>query len=142
MDHMSVGELAKSAGVHTETIRYYEREGLMPEPDRTSGGHRMFANSDLTRLHFIQRAKACGFTLREVKELLYLRESDLATCTDVREKAEQKLAETDRKLKSLTELRKHLKQLIEDCPGGDDPVDCCNIIKDLEGKPKPRKKSA
>jgi DNA-binding transcriptional MerR regulator len=139
---LSVGELAKSAGVHTETIRFYEREGLMPEPDRTSGGHRLFVDADLARLRFIQRAKACGFTLREVKELLYLRESDLATCTDVREKAEQKLAETERKLKSLTELRKHLKQLINDCPGGDVSVDCCNIIKDLEGKPARKKHRA
>jgi MerR family Zn(II)-responsive transcriptional regulator of zntA len=138
--NLSVGELARTAGVHTETIRFYEREGLMPEPDRTSGGHRKFAADDLARLHFIQRAKACGFTLREVKELLYLRESDLATCTDVREKAEQKLAETERKLKSLAELRKHLKKLINDCPGGDVGVDCCNIIKDLEGRPARKKR--
>jgi MerR family Zn(II)-responsive transcriptional regulator of zntA len=139
METMSVGELAKSAGVHSETVRFYEREGLMPEPDRTSGGHRMFAEPDLARLRFIQRAKACGFTLREVKELLYLRESDLATCTDVREKAEAKLVETEGKIKALNELRRHLKQLINDCPGGDDPVDCCNIIKDLDGKgPKRR----
>jgi MerR family Zn(II)-responsive transcriptional regulator of zntA len=139
MDHMSVGVLAKSAGVHTETVRFYEREGLMPEPDRTSGGHRLFGESDLTRLRFIQRAKACGFTLREIKELLYLRESDLATCTDVREKAQAKLAETEAKIKALNELRRHLKQLIADCPGGDVGVDCCNIIADLEGKARKRK---
>jgi MerR family Zn(II)-responsive transcriptional regulator of zntA len=138
---MSVGELARTAGVHNETIRFYEREGLMPDPDRTSGGHRKFSGDDLARLRFIQRAKACGFTLREIKELLYLRDSDLATCTDVREKAQAKLAETEQKLKALSELRRHLKQLIADCPGGDVGVDCCNIIRDLEGKPARKKRN-
>lgn len=136
---MSVGGLAQSAAVNIQTVRFYEREGLLPEPERTAGGHRLYSRDDLARLRFIQGAKECGFTLREIKDLLYLRDSDLATCGDVRERAEQKLAETERKLAALSALRRHLKQLIRDCPGGDRRVDECNILRNFEGAS--RKKS-
>ena len=136
---MSVGRLAKEVGLNIQTVRYYEREGLLPKPDRTSGGHRLYTEEDVARLQFIQGAKECGFTLREIRDLLQMRESDLATCTDVRERAEAKLIETDRKLIELKKLRAHLKELIDNCPGGDAGVECCNIISDLE-KPKGKRK--
>ena len=100
-EFLSVRELVKSLGINIQTVRYYEREGLIPEPERTAGGHRLFGEEDILRLRFIQRAKNCGFTLREIRELLNMRNSDVATCTDVRERAEAKLAETREKLAAL-----------------------------------------
>jgi DNA-binding transcriptional MerR regulator len=131
---LSVGKLAEAAGVNIQTIRYYERQGLLPKPERTGGGHRVFAQPDLARLQFIQGAKECGFTLKEIKDLLELRDSDGATCTDVRLRAEAKLNETERKLQRLGRLRTHLRKLIRDCPGGDTGVDQCNILSDLESR--------
>jgi MerR family Zn(II)-responsive transcriptional regulator of zntA len=139
---LTVGALAEAVGVNVETIRYYERERLLPPPERTAGGHRLYIGADVARLRFILGAKSCGFTLAEIRDLLGLRESDIATCTDVRERAERKLAETEQKLTRLKDLRAHLKQLISDCPGGETGVDCCNIISDFEGGPKPRRKKA
>ena len=137
---LSVGQLAKRVGLNIQTVRYYEREGLLPEPERTSGGHRLYSEEDILRLQFIQGAKDCGFTLREIADLMQMRDSDIATCTDVRERAKAKLAETEHKLKQMNTLKKHLKKLIADCPGGDVGVDCCNIISDLEKPNRKRRK--
>ncbi len=134
MHSMTVSKLAHAAGVHIETVRFYEREGLLPKPERSSGGHRLYSEDDAERLKFIQRAKDVGFTLKEISELLFLRESDIATCGDVSEVAGRKLAEIEAKLSLLEHMRDHLKELITHCPGGSAAVDRCNILQDLEGK--------
>jgi DNA-binding transcriptional MerR regulator len=141
-DMLGVGDFAATAGVNVQTIRFYERERLLPQPERTAGGHRLYGDADVARLRFIQGAKSCGFTLREIRDLLALRQSDLATCTDVRERAETKLAETEAKLARLTELRSLLKKLIRDCPGGKVGVDHCNILRELEGGKRVRRGKA
>ncbi len=135
MTTMTVGKLAQTTGVNVETVRFYEREGLLPEPDRTSGGHRLYSDSDVQRLRFIQRAKDVGFTLKEINDLLFLRASDLATCGDVGDMARRKLAEIERKLALLSDMRNHLAALVEECPGGERSAECCNILKDLDGDP-------
>lgn len=140
MTTMTVGKLAKTTGINIETVRFYEREGLMPKPERTAGGHRLFDDSDIQRLRFIQHAKDVGFTLKEIHDLLFLRDSEIATCEDVCEMAKRKVAEIERKIEMLTEMRDHLAELTEICPGDQRSTDCCSIIKGLEGEPKPRQR--
>ena len=97
----------------------------------------MYADAELTIIRFILGAKACGFTLREIRELVDLKTSSDARCAEVRERTEDKLLEVEKKLANLKTLRKQLKQLIRDCPPGDRGVDGCNIIRDLEQKNSP-----
>jgi len=132
MAYMSVGDLAESVGVNVQTLRFYEREGLLPEPERTSGGHRLYSEPDAARLRFIQGAKECGFTLKEIQELLFLRSSRDATCAEVSDVARRKLVEVNRKLDQLITLKAHLQKLIRECPGVAKTVDCCNILRDFE----------
>lgn len=133
MTTMTVGKLAESTGINIETVRFYEREGLLPKPERSAGGHRLYDADDVARLRFIQRAKDVGFTLKEIQDLLFLRTSDLATCGDVSELATRKLNEITRKIELLTEMREHLADLIERCPGGDKSTQCCSILQGIEG---------
>lgn len=146
MHAMTVSKLANAAGVHIETVRFYEREGLLPKPERSSGGHRLYSDDDAERLRFIQRSKDVGFTLKEIHELLFLRDSNIATCGDIGEVARRKLAEIEAKLALLHQMRDHLKELVDQCPGGTASVKECNILQDLEGKtccddhPKSQKK--
>lgn len=140
MPTMTVGRLAESTGVNIETVRYYEREGLLPKPERSAGGHRLYGDGDVARLRFIQHAKEVGFTLKEIHDLLFLRQSDLATCGDVSELAKRKLDEISRKIEMLTEMRDHLAELVEACPGGEESTDCCSILSGIEGKPAARPK--
>jgi len=140
MSTMTVGKLAKTTGINIETVRFYEREGLMPKPERTSGGHRLFDDSDVARLRFIQHCKDVGFTLKEIHDLLFLRDSEIATCEDVCEMAKRKVGEIDRKIAMLSEMRDHLKALTEVCHNDQRSTDCCAIIKGLEDGEKPRKR--
>jgi Zn(II)-responsive transcriptional regulator len=140
MPTMTVGKLAEATGINIETVRFYEREGLMPKPERTQGGHRLFDDTDVARLRFIQRAKEVGFTLKEIQDLLFLRDSEVATCEDVCEMAKRKVAEIERKIEMLTEMRDHLKALTEICPGDSRPTECCSILKGLEGGAAPAKR--
>lgn len=141
MATMTVGKLAESTGVNIETVRFYEREGLLPKPERSAGGHRLYGDGDVARLRFIQKAKEVGFTLKEIHDLLFLRDSDLATCGDVSELAKRKLDEISRKITMLTEMRDHLAALVEACPGGEASTDCCSILHGIEGQAVTRAKS-
>jgi Hg(II)-responsive transcriptional regulator len=117
---MTVGELASQAGVNLETVRFYERQRVMPEPERTSGGHRIYTEDDLERLRFIQRAKSVGFTLKEIRTLSSLRDADPSeSCDDVMELAHRKRAEVDAKLEELTQMRDLLSRFIGACPNDD-----------------------
>jgi MerR family copper efflux transcriptional regulator len=100
---MTVGTLARQAGVKIDTIRYYERHGLLPKASRTNSGYRVFTHVSVDRLKFIKEAQALGFTLNEVKQLLALRISPGMTCNDVRERAEAKLADIQYKVEVVTE---------------------------------------
>ena len=114
---MKIGELARAAGVPIDTVRYYERQGLLPLPARTASGHRQYGHDDAARLRFVRRAKALGFTLEEIRELLGLsarREADMA---GMKAAAMQKLADIDDKLAELQRMRAGLDSLIASCPG-------------------------
>ncbi len=91
MKEMTVGRLAKTAGVNIETIRYYERRGLLPEPTRKESGYRLYSDEDVKRLQIILRAKELGFALREIQELLELRVDVKTNCDEVRTETEEKI---------------------------------------------------
>jgi len=110
---LTIGRVAKVAGVHVETIRYYQRRGLLTEPDRPAGAFRHYAADIVARIHFIKRAQALGFTLDEVAELLRL--SEASACAETRELAAHKVALIDRKLADLAAMREALAGLISQC---------------------------
>lgn len=126
---ITIGRLAKSAGVGVETIRFYEREGLLSEPPRTESGYRQYHPDAVERLGFIRRAKALGFSLGEIRELLGLAEP---TGDRARVKAltEHKLAEIERRIDELRRMRRALSELDRQC-SGHGRVDGCPIIEAL-----------
>lgn len=130
MEHMTVGGLAETAGVNIETVRFYENKGLLPKPERTSGGHRVYEEADVERLCFIQRAKEVGFTLKEITVLRQLREAgDDRSCAGVMELTKRKIEEIDGKLTLLTEMRKTLTEFYDSCP--EDDIGTCHVLGGL-----------
>lgn len=113
---MTIGELAKKAGVNVQTIRYYERERLLPDAHRwPDSGYRDFDEEALLRLKFIRSAKELGFTLREIKELLDLRILPGESCAEMKQLLELKLADLDRRMKEMRRLRRVLDKLVTAC---------------------------
>jgi Hg(II)-responsive transcriptional regulator len=112
---MKIGEVAAAAGVHVETLRYYERRGLLAEPKRTRAGYREYPGEAVARLRFIKRAQELGFTLAEIEELLALREARAGSCAEVRAAAGAKIEGIDRKLRALAAMRAALGELVETC---------------------------
>ncbi|MBK8214343.1 MAG: heavy metal-responsive transcriptional regulator [Myxococcales bacterium] len=127
---MSIGELARRAGVAVDTLRYYERLGLLEPAGRTKTGYRRFGPEAEERLGFIGRAKSLGFTLADVAELLRLRARPGAPCAAVREKAREQLAVVDQKLAELSRLRAAVAALVGACQG-DRAVERCSILEAL-----------
>ena len=111
MDTLSIGQVARRAGVGVETVRFYEREGLLEEPPRRASGYRLYSEQVVTRLHFIKRAQKLGFSLKEISELLLLRVDAQTSCDEVRQRTEAKLAEVERKLVELQRMRQALLQV-------------------------------
>ena len=114
---MKIGQLAREAGVPIDTVRYYERNGLLPAPPRQASGYRAYEPQDVQRLRFVRRAKSLGFTLVEIGELLALsdhREGDMAPLRDV---ATTKLQEIDQRMAELSRIRAGLQSLLDACPG-------------------------
>ena len=134
MDPMLIGEMARRSGVTIQTLRLYEREGLLPAPRRRASGYREYAPEAIHLVHFISRAKGLGFSLREVTELLALSALPKANCGDMRAVAERALAEVQAKISNLRAIESALMELIQDCPGGKVPLDRCPIIDALTGK--------
>lgn len=114
---MRIGELARRAGVGVDTVRYYEREGILPPADRADSGYRRYRPEDVARLQFVRRAKALGFTLTEIAELLALSGQRGADMEAVRTAAETRLADVNAKLAELERIRAGLQTLITACPG-------------------------
>ncbi|WP_321397693.1 heavy metal-responsive transcriptional regulator [Emcibacter sp.] len=134
MNAMTIGKLAKATGVSTETIRYYERCGLLPPPDRLPSGYRVYRPESRNRLSFIKQAQNLGFTLQEIEELIALTADDEADCAMVAEKARHKLEEIVRKIKTLKKMRAGLEILSRRCPGDEQPLSECCIINYLSGE--------
>lgn len=124
MASLTIGALAKHAGVGVETVRFYERRGLVRRPARPSAGYRAYPEEAVGRIRFIRNAQALGFTLQEVKELLALRVTAGTSCAAVRSRASAKVADVERRLADLDRIRKALKSLIAVCPGRGALADC------------------
>lgn len=124
---LTISRLAREAGVGVETIRYYQRIGLLKEPVKPAQGYRIYPQASLARLHFIARAKQLGFTLNEIKELLMLESSD---CQQTQQIAVQKLETIQQRITDLTSMAETLQQLIDACHDGGQSG-TCPIIKTL-----------
>ena len=131
MPELTIGEVAKRAGVHVETLRYYERRGLIEEPPRTSSNYRMYPLESVRRIRFIKRAQELGFSLEEIGELLSLRATPKAHCGDVRRRAEAKLDDIDEKMRDLRRMKKALSSLVVQCSGRG-PISECPILEAID----------
>lgn len=129
-DRLTIGELAKRGQVNLETIRYYERQGLLPKPPRSPSGYRLFPSESARRVRFIKRAQELGFSLKEIKELLALRAASGATSADVRKRAEAKIADIEGKIETLRAMKKVLARLTAACCG-EGSVSECPILESL-----------
>ncbi len=129
MARLTIGDLAKRTTTKVETIRYYERIGLLPVPGRTEGNYRSYAETHLARLSFIRRARHLGFTLDQIRELLGLADERDRSCEAVDHIAQQHLEEVERKIADLTSLRDELTDLISRCRRG--TIAECRIIETL-----------
>ena len=131
---MQISTAAKKARVGVETIRFYERQGLIPQPPRPSnGGFRSYTSEIVERIRFIRQAQELGFSLKEIDELLSLRADPATDCADVRARAEAKLEDVNQKIARLITIRFALNALIEACPGRG-ATHCCSILEALEGR--------
>lgn len=128
---MKISELARCAGVNLQTVRYYERRGLLPDPRRRGTGYREYSDGTLQRLQFIRRAQELGFTLAEIEDLLSLRLRPGTTAADVKSRAAAKIEEVDRKLRDLDRIRAALTHLAGQCRGGRGPVGDCPLLEAL-----------
>lgn len=134
-NRMTIGRAAELASVGVETIRFYERRGLIAQPRRpSSGGYRVYSQEVVDRIRFIRQAQELGFSLREISELLSLRADPNADCLDVRSQAEIKREEVGRKIAQLERIKVALDQLIASCPGGG-ALRACTIIDALAAGP-------
>jgi len=124
---LTIGKLARQANVTIETIRYYQRKGLLEEPAKPAAGYRQYPVEAISRIRFIKRAQLCGFALKEILELLAM---DGGHCTDVREMAEQKRQQIDDQIKDLTALRNVLDGLVKGCQANPS-TEHCSLIDTL-----------
>lgn len=129
---MTIGQLAKATGSAVETVRYYERIGLLPKVARTAGNYRSYGNGEVAKLSFIRRARALGFGLEQVRALIELTEDRGRSCSEVDALARRNLDDVEAKISDLVALRHELSSLIEQCGRG--TVDNCRILEALGPK--------
>lgn len=133
---MRIGELARESGLAVETVRYYEKEGLIAAPPRSAAGYRDYPLQTLHYLNFIRSAKAVGFSLKECRDLLAIFVSrDAHTCAEVKDVSEEKLAQLEQQMEALQRMHQTLKAISDACCGGDESAVNCAILNQLEGKP-------
>jgi MerR family transcriptional regulator, copper efflux regulator len=133
---LTIGAIARAVGVPIDTIRYYEREGLLPEPKRRASGYRDYDQGAVLRLRFIRRAKDLGFTLEEIRDLLALSTDRHSGVGGVKERAEKRLDAIDQRIAELQRVRDGLAELVDACPGHGSPEEC-PILNALVGSDKP-----
>ncbi len=132
MKTMTIGRLADLGEVNIDTIRYYEREQLLLPPTRSASGYRQYGQADLKRLQFIRRAKALGFSLQEIRDLLSLTSARVSDMHGVKRKAEERLEAVEHKISELQRVKRGLKKLIAACPGQGE-LSHCPIVAALSG---------
>jgi len=132
---LTIGQVAKHSGIGLETLRFYERKGLIEEPPRTDSGYRQYPEDVVGRIRFIKRAKELGFSLKEISELLSLRVDPGTTCADVRKQTELKLTDVEEKIRALRRIKTALKKLAASCVGTG-PTSECPILEALDSQEK------
>jgi len=135
MAGFTIGEIARRAGVGIDTVRYYERNDLLPKPARRASGYREYEVEDVRRLRFIRRAKDIGFTLDEVRELLALSSDRERGVRGIKARAQARLADTESRIRELQRMRAGLKKLIAACPGHG-ALETCPILAALATEAK------
>ncbi len=133
MNRLTIGQLAKRANVNVQTVRYYERRGLIPDPPRRESGYRLYSQNDIARIQFIKRAQELGFSLKEILELLFLRVDPDTTCGDVKRTAEAKIGEIEEKIRDLQKMKEALTKLAAACKGRG-PTSECPILEALNSE--------
>lgn len=128
---MTIGQLAKEAGVNIETVRFYERCRLLAPSSRKPSGYRLYTPAELRRLRFIKQAQTWGFSLHEVEELLSLRVRSLASCRQVKQRTQAKLTQVEQKIEDLERLATTLRKVIRSCEKGE-LTEYCPMLKSLE----------
>lgn len=127
---LKIGELAKRSGCQVVTIRYYEKEGLLPPPERTDANYRLYDDSDVERLHFIRRCRLHGMNLAEIRELLAFKDHPTVSCAWINDLVERHIADVERQIASLQHLKTHLEALRHACAG--DRRQDCGILDRLD----------
>jgi MerR family transcriptional regulator, copper efflux regulator len=131
MDGLRIGEVARRAKVHVETLRYYERRGLIAKPPRSLSNYRWYPQDAVRRVRFIKRAQELGFSLKDIKELLAVRTSPEAECGEIGRHTEAKIKAIDEKIHSLMAMKSALSTLVAQC-SGQGPLTECPILESLE----------
>ena len=131
MRPLTIGKVSRLTDIGVETVRFYEKSGLIDEPSRTESGYRQYPPSTVVRIQFIKRAKELGFTLKEIKELLNLRLDPMTTCDEVRHVAEEKRMNVRAKIESLKGIERTLDELIDACAVGG-PTGECPFLEALD----------
>jgi len=131
MNGLTIGRLAKQAGLGIETVRFYERQGLIAPPPRTDSNYRIYPEAEVDRLKFIKRAKDLGFTLKEIKELFELQHDPHATKADIKNRTLAKIREIEERVSDLTRIKTALEHLASSCDGHG-PLEGCPILEALD----------
>ena len=131
MTLINIGQVAKQTGVTVEAVRFYEKQGLIAAPQRTDAGYRQYPLDAVKRVQFIQRAKEAGFTLKDIGELLALRQKPGTSCADIKLRATQKIEEVDQKIHDLNRIRDALGRMVLKCSGRG-KLSECPILEELE----------
>lgn len=131
MDSLTISQVAKRGGVNIQTIRYYERQGLLAPKSRTEAAYRIFSSESVRRIRFIKRAQELGFSLKEIKDLLSLRIDAHTTQADIRKRTQTKIADIERKILHLQAIHASLLRMAEDCSGCGSLKDC-PILESLD----------
>ena len=134
---LTIGQVARAADVNVQTIRYYERRGLVTTPRRTPSGYRQYAEDAVSRLRFIKHAQELGFSLQEIQDLLGLRVRHAAACDAVERKTRQKIDVVQQKIRDLQRMKRTLQRLAAACAARR-PTDDCPILEALEDHGVPR----
>ena len=131
MNGLTLGRLVKQVGIGIETVRFYERQGLIKPPPRTDSNYRIYPEDEVARLRFIKRAKNLGFTLSEIKDLLFIRHDPHATKADIKNRTLDKLEDVKQKISDLTRIKMALEHLASSCDGHG-PLEECPILEALD----------
>lgn len=131
MNGLTRAQLSRRCKINPETLRYYEKISLIPNPPRSSSNYRQYPEHFVQRIDFIKRVQELGFTLREIRDLLDLRAKNNAKCSDVRRRVEDKIDDVDEKIRSLRTIRRALNSLAKRC-GADGPIGECPILEAMD----------